>query len=252
MTCVAAIREAVGPEVEILIDAHGHYNVPTAVRLARRLEPYRIGWFEEPTPPESLEALRAVREQVSVPDLRGRAAVHTVGLPAGARRPAGGLPDARRRLDRRDQRDDADRRPGRDVPGAGDAPQRDGAAPGRRRRPRHAGRAELLPARAQRRERALVQPLPRPPARSPRRPAPSVPAARAAASSSTRPSFRPIAPAAGRDSRAADASGVGAFPSRPGKRPENGAGSRTARSAGATAGGPGGTPPAGCRPGRRR
>ncbi len=64
---VAAIREAVGPGVELLIDAHGHYNVPTAVRLARRLEPYRIGWLEEPTPPESLEALRAVREQVAVP-----------------------------------------------------------------------------------------------------------------------------------------------------------------------------------------
>ncbi len=67
VSIVAAVREAVGPAVEILIDAHGHYNVPTAVRLARRLEPYRIGWFEEPVPPESLPALRAVREQVSVP-----------------------------------------------------------------------------------------------------------------------------------------------------------------------------------------
>ena len=67
VSCVAAVREAVGAKVEVLIDAHGHYNVPTAVRLARRLEPYGIGWFEEPTPPESLEALRAVREQVSVP-----------------------------------------------------------------------------------------------------------------------------------------------------------------------------------------
>ena len=64
---VAAIREAVGSAVEILIDAHGHYNVPTAVRLARRLEPYKIGWFEEPVPPESPQALRTVREQVNVP-----------------------------------------------------------------------------------------------------------------------------------------------------------------------------------------
>ncbi|MBA2450337.1 MAG: mandelate racemase/muconate lactonizing enzyme family protein [Chloroflexi bacterium] len=64
---IAAMREAVGPSIEILIDAHGHYNVPTAVRLAKRLEPYRIGWFEEPTPPESLAALRSVREQVGVP-----------------------------------------------------------------------------------------------------------------------------------------------------------------------------------------
>jgi galactonate dehydratase len=64
---VAAVREVVGPAVEILIDAHGHYNVPTAVRLARRLEPYRIGWFEEPVPPESPQALKAVRDQVGVP-----------------------------------------------------------------------------------------------------------------------------------------------------------------------------------------
>jgi galactonate dehydratase len=67
IACVAAIREAVGPGVELLIDAHGHYNVPTAVRIARRLEPHGIGWLEEPTPPESLDALRAVREQVRVP-----------------------------------------------------------------------------------------------------------------------------------------------------------------------------------------
>jgi galactonate dehydratase len=64
---VAAIREAVGPAIEILIDAHGNFNVPTAVRLCRRLEPYRIGWFEEPVPPESHAALKAVREQVGVP-----------------------------------------------------------------------------------------------------------------------------------------------------------------------------------------
>ena len=179
VACVAAIREAVGPAVEILIDAHGHYNVPTAVRLARRLEPYRIGWLEEPTPPESLEALRAVREQVSVPICVGeRLYTRWDFLPvlAGA---AGGLPDAGRRLDRRDQRGDADRRPGRDVPHPRDAAQRDGPAPDRRRRPRHAGGAELLPARAQRGERALVRPLPGPPARPPRRPAPPLAAARA-------------------------------------------------------------------------
>ncbi len=64
---VAAVREAVGPSIEVLIDAHGHYNVPTAVRICRRLEPFRIGWFEEPVPPESHAALRAVREQVGVP-----------------------------------------------------------------------------------------------------------------------------------------------------------------------------------------
>ena len=65
---VAALRSEVGPEVEILIDAHGHYNVPAAVRLANRLyEESQIGWFEEPVPPESLSALQSVREQVQAP-----------------------------------------------------------------------------------------------------------------------------------------------------------------------------------------
>ena len=36
---VAAVREAVGPRHEILIDAHGHYNVPTAIRLADFIMP---------------------------------------------------------------------------------------------------------------------------------------------------------------------------------------------------------------------
>lgn len=64
---IAAIREAVGPDVEVLIDAHGRFDVPTAIRLANRLAQFDIGWFEEPVPVESIDALRQVREQVSVP-----------------------------------------------------------------------------------------------------------------------------------------------------------------------------------------
>ena len=64
---VAAIREAVGPGVEILIDAHGRFDVPTAIRLANRLAPYRIGWFEEPVPPENWDALRQFRDRSPVP-----------------------------------------------------------------------------------------------------------------------------------------------------------------------------------------
>jgi galactonate dehydratase len=63
---LAAAREAVGPEMEILIDAHGLYNVPSAVRLANKMAAYNIFWFEEPVPPESWKALKQVREQVNV------------------------------------------------------------------------------------------------------------------------------------------------------------------------------------------
>jgi galactonate dehydratase len=62
----AQVREAAGPDAEILIDAHGRFNVPTAIRLCRALEEAGdIDWFEEPVPVESYHALRQVREKVS-------------------------------------------------------------------------------------------------------------------------------------------------------------------------------------------
>ena len=64
---VRAIRESVGNGVEILIDAHGRFDVPTAVRLANLIAPYRIGWFEEPVPPENWDALAQFRARSDVP-----------------------------------------------------------------------------------------------------------------------------------------------------------------------------------------
>ncbi len=62
----ALIRETAGPEVEILIDAHGRFDVPTAIRLCRSLEDAgQIDWFEEPVPVESYSALGQVRDAVS-------------------------------------------------------------------------------------------------------------------------------------------------------------------------------------------
>jgi len=64
----ALIRRTTGPEIEILIDAHGRFDVPTAIRLCRSLEEAgQIDWFEEPVPPESLDALQQVRDKVSAP-----------------------------------------------------------------------------------------------------------------------------------------------------------------------------------------
>jgi galactonate dehydratase len=63
----AAIREAAGPDMELLIDAHGRFDVPTAVRLANSVQQYNIAWWEEPVPVESAHALKQVREQISIP-----------------------------------------------------------------------------------------------------------------------------------------------------------------------------------------
>ena len=62
----AQIRKIAGPETEILIDAHGRFDVPTAIRLCRTLEEAGdIDWFEEPVPVESYHALRQVRQKVN-------------------------------------------------------------------------------------------------------------------------------------------------------------------------------------------
>jgi galactonate dehydratase len=64
---IERVREAVGQDVEILIDFHGNYNVTSALRCIRALEPYDIGWFEEPLQPENTDALRQLRAQTDAP-----------------------------------------------------------------------------------------------------------------------------------------------------------------------------------------
>ena len=64
----AKVRDYAGDDMEILIDAHGRFNVPTAIRLCNSLEDAAgINWFEEPVPVESYHALSQVREKVNVP-----------------------------------------------------------------------------------------------------------------------------------------------------------------------------------------
>ncbi|GAA0439934.1 galactonate dehydratase [Acrocarpospora corrugata] len=62
------IREFAGPDVELLVDAHGRFDVPTAIRLGQALDDVGgIHWYEEPVPPESRHALQQVRDRVRVP-----------------------------------------------------------------------------------------------------------------------------------------------------------------------------------------
>ena len=58
---VALLRETVGPGVDIMIDNHGRSRPSVAVRLMEALQPHGLLWFEEPTPPDDLEALARVR-----------------------------------------------------------------------------------------------------------------------------------------------------------------------------------------------
>ncbi len=58
---VEAVRAAVGPDIDLMIEAHGRLNVPTAIAMARALAKFEPRWFEEPVPPESIDALADVR-----------------------------------------------------------------------------------------------------------------------------------------------------------------------------------------------
>ena len=69
--CVAAVRDAVGPDVDLMLDVHGRLNVPTAIAICRELEPYDLRWIEEPTPPENIDALADVRAHSRVPIAAG-------------------------------------------------------------------------------------------------------------------------------------------------------------------------------------
>lgn len=64
---VKAIREAIGNEPYLMVDANHAYNVPEAIRLARAMEPYDVHWFEEPVPPEDLDGYIEVRRKSQVP-----------------------------------------------------------------------------------------------------------------------------------------------------------------------------------------
>jgi galactonate dehydratase len=68
---VEAVREAVGPDVDVLVEMHGRFTPAVAIALARDLEPFAPVWIEEPVPPENLRALAKVAARVNIPVATG-------------------------------------------------------------------------------------------------------------------------------------------------------------------------------------
>ena len=62
---VEAVRDAVGPDTDILVEMHGRFNPVTAIEFARELAPLQPSWLEEPTPPENLAALKKVADAIA-------------------------------------------------------------------------------------------------------------------------------------------------------------------------------------------
>ena len=68
---VKAARRGIGPNVELMLDAHGSLDVSTAIRLARQLEEFDISWFEEPVSPDDHPGLAEVRRSTIIPIATG-------------------------------------------------------------------------------------------------------------------------------------------------------------------------------------
>lgn len=62
---VQTIREAIGYDIDLAIDCHGQFDLPSAITLAKAVEDLRLMWLEEPVPAENIDALAQVRAKTS-------------------------------------------------------------------------------------------------------------------------------------------------------------------------------------------
>jgi galactonate dehydratase len=68
---VRIVREAVGPDIEILVEVHRRLAPMHAVRIARSVEEFAPYWFEEPVLAENIDALAAARREINIPVVTG-------------------------------------------------------------------------------------------------------------------------------------------------------------------------------------
>ena len=65
--CIGAVYDAIKAHADIIIEGHGRFDIPTAVRVGHALSDFDILWFEEPIPPQNLEGLAEVKGRINVP-----------------------------------------------------------------------------------------------------------------------------------------------------------------------------------------
>ena len=67
LSIIEAVRGAVGNDVDLLIEGHGRFNIATGIKIANELKQFNPMFFEEPTPPDSFDAIAEVRRKSPVP-----------------------------------------------------------------------------------------------------------------------------------------------------------------------------------------
>jgi len=80
VTSIRAIREAVGPSIDIMLDVNSAYDAATAIKVGRQLEASDIAWLEEPVPPDDLDGYQRVRTGQSIPVAAGESEFGVFGF----------------------------------------------------------------------------------------------------------------------------------------------------------------------------
>jgi D-galactarolactone cycloisomerase len=80
VAAVRAVRDAIGPEIGLAVDANHAYKPVQAIALGRLLAPYDIAWFEEPVSPEDIAGYCEVRERQPIPVAGGELAYTRFGF----------------------------------------------------------------------------------------------------------------------------------------------------------------------------
>lgn len=80
IACATAVRDAIGPHVDLLIDVHSHLDLARGLELARRLEPLRLFWLEEVTPPKPLTNLASINRDAKMPTAGGETILGVKGF----------------------------------------------------------------------------------------------------------------------------------------------------------------------------
>jgi galactonate dehydratase len=65
ISLVEAVRDAVGPDVEIMVEMHGRFSPVAAAEMAAELARFKPSWFEEPVPPENTAALKKAADAIA-------------------------------------------------------------------------------------------------------------------------------------------------------------------------------------------
>jgi galactonate dehydratase len=75
--CAQAVRDAIGPRRDLLVDVHSHFNRQDGLALAQRFEPLNLYWLEEVCPPDPVDDLAAINKAAKMPTAGGEA-IHGV------------------------------------------------------------------------------------------------------------------------------------------------------------------------------